>query len=207
MDKANSTLYIVDDDPTFRINLKRLLRASGFRTMTFGSAEAFLAQSDIARPACLLLEVDLPDLVGISLQEKLVAQGTRLPIIFITGRGTISMAVKAMKAGAVDFITKPVARDILFSAIEAALEKDIQEIELNATTKEIQSLVNSLTCREKEIMRWVISGKLNKEIAYALGIAEKTVKIHRGNVMTKLKISNVAELVRFTERAHIVPID
>jgi len=207
MFKDMATVYIVDDDASFRQSLERLLRTSGYTTQAFDSADAFLTQCSITHPACLLLDVDLPEMDGISLQEKLVVQGSTLPIIFITGRGTISMTVIAMKAGAVDFITKPFARDTLFNAIEIALKKDARAIEQKAKKQKLQSLVDSLTPREMEILRWVIAGKPNKEIAYALGIAEKTVKIHRGHMMMKLKVSSVADLVRFTERAKLSPVE
>jgi len=207
MFKDMATVYIVDDDASFRQSLERLLRTRGYTTLAFESAATFLAQSSITHPACLLLDVDLPEMDGISLQEKLITQGSTLPIIFITGRGTISMTVNAMKAGAVDFITKPFAKESLFKAIEVALEKDIQAIDSEIKKQKLQSLVDTLTPREREILRWVIAGKPNKEIAYALGISEKTIKIHRGHMMMKLKVSSVAELVRFAYMAQVAPVE
>ena len=207
MSATDGLVYIVDDDPAFRNSLVGLLDASGFETLAFENASTFRAQTSFTHPACLLLDVDLPDLDGIRLQQKLITQNSHIPIIFITGRGDIPMSVKAMKAGALDFLTKPIATDELLETIIEALSLDSHAVEEEARKEKIHSLMNTLTTREMEILRWVIAGKLNKEIAYALNIAEKTVKIHRGHVMEKLQVSSVAELVRLAEQANISPVE
>ena len=206
MNDIGKLVYIVDDDPSFRNSLKRLLRLSGLETAVFENANAFLAQTDIRRPACLLLDVELPGLNGIRLQEKLLEQGVQLPIVFVTGHGNIPMTVRAMKAGAIDFLTKPFSETQLLKAVDAALERDLQATKIESEKEKIQNLLDTLTPRETEILRWVISGRLNKQIAYALSISEKTVKLHRGRVMEKLKATSVAQLVRLAEQAGISPI-
>jgi FixJ family two-component response regulator len=206
MSDAGKLVYIVDDDPSFRKSLDRLLRVSGFETATFENADAFLAQAGIRRPACLLLDVRLPGLNGIRLQEKLLEQDIRLPIVFVTGHGNIPMSVRAMKAGAVDFLTKPFSETQLLNAVDAALERDLRATAMESEKEKIRDLLDTLTPRETEILRWVISGHLNKQIAYILGISEKTVKIHRGRVMEKLKATSVAQLVRLAEQAGISPV-
>jgi FixJ family two-component response regulator len=207
MNVIEGLVYIVDDDQSFRKSLQRLIAAAGFETIALESAGAFLAQVPIRHPACLLLDVDLPDLDGIRLQNKLLEQGVHLPIVFITGRGNIPMSVKAMKAGALDFLTKPFASDELLKAVADALVRDTNNMAQANRQQQVESLISTLTDRETEILRWVISGKLNKEIASALAITEKTVKVHRSHVMEKLRVSSVAELVRLAEQAHIDPAD
>jgi len=207
MSAPKSVVYIVEDDPSFRKSMERLIRASGFEVVAFESANSFLKKSSVQRPACILLDVQLPDIDGLRLQQELLEKGYNLPIIFMTGHGTIPMSVQAMKKGAIDFLPKPFETKNLLSAIVKALERDTQNVQEEALKKEINVLINSLTPREKEVLRWVISGKLNKQIAYALGITEKTVKVHRSRVMQKTKCSSVAELVRFAEQANISPAD
>jgi FixJ family two-component response regulator len=183
MSRSESVVYVVEDDPSFRKSLERLLRASGFEAVTFESATAFLAQPCDRRPACLLLDVMLPDIDGLNLQRELTARGSSLPVVFMTGHGSIPMGVQAMKQGAVDAQNRTRA----------------------AGEDRVRALVVTLTPREKEVLRWVITGKLNKQIAIALGTAEKTVKVHRGRVMQKLGVLSVAELVRLAEQANIPP--
>jgi FixJ family two-component response regulator len=207
MSGIGGVVYVVDDDPSFRRSLQRLLDAAGFETIALGSAGAFLAQSPLRHPACLLLDVDLPDLDGMRLQEELIRRGVRLPIIFVTGRGDIPMSVRAMKAGALDFLTKPFASDELLKAVSGALARDTDEQAGEAARRHVGSLINSLSDREREVLRWVIAGRINKQIASVLGITEKTVKVHRGHIMEKLKVSSVAELVRLAEAAGIAPAD
>jgi FixJ family two-component response regulator len=207
MNGIEGLVYIVDDDPSFRKSLQRLIATAGFETIALESAGSFLAQAPIRHPACLLLDVDLPDLDGIRLQKKLLEQGVHMPIIFITGRGDIPMSVRAMKAGALDFLTKPFASDELLKAVADALARDTEDMAQASRQQQIESRFNTLTGREVEILRWVISGKLNKEIASALAITEKTVKVHRSHVMEKLRVSSVAELVRLAEQVHIDPVD
>jgi FixJ family two-component response regulator len=205
MSARKGVIYIVEDDPSFRKSMERLIRASGFTVVAFDSANSFLTQRRIRRPACLLLDVQLPDIDGLDLQQKLIEKGSRLPIIFMTGHGNIPMSVQAMKKGAVDFLPKPFETKDLRSAIVQALERDIQERRKEIEENKIKSLIDTLTPREKEVLRWVITGKLNKQIAFALGTTEKTIKVHRSRVMQKTKVSSVAELVRLAEKANISP--
>jgi len=205
MSSQRAVVYIVEDDASFRKSMERLILASGFEAVSFESANAFLAQSCIRRPACLLLDVELPGMDGLSLQEKLLEKQCRLPIIFMTGHGNIPMSVQAMKKGAIDFLPKPFEAKDLRNAILKAVECDAQALEKETQEGKAQSLIDTLTPREKEVLRWVITGKLNKQIASELGVAEKTVKVHRSRVMQKTKAASVAELVRLAEKAHISP--
>jgi len=205
MSADKGVIYIVEDDPSFRKSMERLLRASGFKVVAFESANSFLTQRGIERPACLLLDVQLPDIDGFDLQQRLMERGSSLPIIFMTGHGNIPMSVRAMKKGAVDFLPKPFEAEDLRGAILKALERDIQNRKREIEVNKIKSLLDTLTPREKEVLRWVITGKLNKQIAAALGTTEKTIKVHRSRVMQKTKVSSVAELVRLAEKADISP--
>lgn len=205
MSLRKAVIYIVEDDPSFRKSMERLIKASGFEVVSFKSAKAFLAETSIRRPACLLLDVQLPDMDGLCLQDALKEKKCFLPIIFMTGHGSIPMSVQAMKKGAVDFLPKPLEAKDLRSAILKAIECDTQALGKEVQECKVKSLVNTLTPREKEVFRWVITGKLNKQIASSLGVTEKTVKVHRSRVMQKTKVSSVAELVRLAEKANIPP--
>ena len=205
MSIPKAVIYVVEDDSSFRKSMERLIRASGFEAVSFESANSFLAQPRIRRPACLLLDVQLPDIDGFDLQQRLMERGSSLPIIFMTGHGNIPMSVRAMKKGAVDFLPKPFEAEDLRGAILKALERDIQNRKREIEVNKIKSLLDTLTPREKEVLRWVITGKLNKQIAAALGTTEKTIKVHRSRVMQKTKVSSVAELVRLAEKADISP--
>jgi FixJ family two-component response regulator len=207
MNTRGAVVYIVEDDPSFRMSVERLIRVAGYDVVAFESADSFLAQHSIRQPGCLLLDVQLPGIDGLSLQQKLTESGINLPIIFMTGHGTIPMSVQAMKGGAVDFLPKPVKSQNLLTAVAAALERAGRNVREALERSRINALVDTLSAREKEVMRWIITGKLNKQIAYALGIAEKTVKVHRSRVMQKLKVSSVAELVRLAAKANIAPAD
>jgi FixJ family two-component response regulator len=207
MSTPAGVIYIVEDDPSFLKSMGRLIQASGFEIIAFESANSFLEQPGLKRPACLLLDVQLPDIDGLDLQQKLIEKGCSLPIIFMTGHGNIPMSVQAMKKGAVDFLPKPFEVADLRRAIHNALERDLQNMEAETQANKIQSLLGTLTPREKEVLRWVITGKLNKQIAFALGTAEKTIKIHRGRVMSKMKVSSVAELVRLARKVNIPPAE
>jgi FixJ family two-component response regulator len=207
MNTRGAVVYIVEDDPSFRKSVERLIRVAGYDVVAFESAGSFLAQHSIRQPGCLLLDVQLPGIDGLSLQQKLTESGINLPIIFMTGHGTIPMSVQAMKRGAVDFLPKPVETRNLLSAVAAALERAGRNVREALELSRITALFDTLSSREKEVMRWIITGKLNKQIAYALGIAEKTVKVHRSRVMQKLKVSSVAELVRLAAKANIAPAD
>jgi len=205
MSPRRGVVYIVEDDPSFRKSVERLVRASGFDVVALESASSFLAKRSIRRPACLLLDVRLPDIDGLALQQKLIDEDRNLPIIFMTGHGSIPMSVEAMKKGAVDFLPKPFEAKELRSAILKALERDAKNAKAELQSKRAGSLIDTLTPREKEVLRWVITGKLNKQIADVLGITEKTVKVHRGRVMQKTGVSSVAELVRLADKANILP--
>ena len=202
---APERVYIVDDDESFRRSLDRLLTSHGFPTTVFGSAEAFLAAGLAHRQGCLVLDVHMPGLTGLDLQGVLERQECTLPVVFLTGRGDIPMSVRAMKAGAADFLTKPVDEDTLLEAIRKALGRSRREVEARREADAIRARIRTLTEREHEVMRQVLTGQLNKQIGGALGIAEKTVKIHRGRVMEKLGVTSVAELVQLCARAGIDP--
>jgi len=205
MSAPKGIVYIVEDDPSFRKSMERLILASGYEVVACESANSFLGQASIRHPGCLLLDVQLPDIDGLRLQQKLIEKGIRLPIIFMTGHGTIPMSVQAMKDGAVDFLPKPFKTKDILSAIVKALERDAHIVQEDFEKKEIKALIDTLTPREKEVLRWVITGRLNKQIAYDLGITEKTVIVHRSRIMQKTRASSVAELVRLAEKADISP--
>jgi len=205
MSPQAATVYIVEDDASFRTSVQRLIRSFGFESVPFESANAFLAHTDIRSPGCLLLDVQLPDTDGRTLQLKLKENGCNLPVIFMTGHGDISMGVKAMKDGAVDFLPKPFAADELLLAILSALERNARDVQEEEEKKELVALIEMLTPREKEVLSWVITGMRNKQIAHELGTTEKTIKVHRSRVMQKTRVSSVAELVRLAEKVNISP--
>lgn len=201
---ALSTVFLIDDDPSVRRALARVIKSAGYQVQTFVSAGEFLnTMPNAPRPACLVLDVRMPGLSGIDLQRELGLTNIVLPIIFITGHGDIPMTVKAMKAGAVDFLPKPVHDADLLRAIGQALARAVHDrAELDAA-QDIQSRFEKLTPREREVMRLVVKGWLNKQIAFELGIVEKTIKVHRARVMDKMQVGSVAELVRAAERVGI----
>jgi FixJ family two-component response regulator len=200
---AMFTIFLVDDDAGVLKGLSRLLRATGYGVESFTSPREFLENHDASKPGCAVLDVSMPDLDGLELQQALTREGSGRPIIFLTGRGDIPTSVRAMKAGAIDFLTKPVNdRDIL-AAIARAREDDASARRINAELDLINSRIATLTPREREVLTHVIAGRLNKQIAGDLGTVEKTVKVHRGRVMEKLGVRSVADLVRLTEKAGI----
>jgi two-component system response regulator FixJ len=205
MSAPKAVVYIVEDDPSFRKSMERLIRASGYEVVAFESANPFLAKASVRHPGCLLLDVRLPDIDGLRLQQELIEKGIHLPIIFMTGHGSIPMSVQAMKEGAIDFLPKPFKTDDLLSAIEKAVERDTHYVQEESQKNKINALIDSLTPREKEVLRWVITGKLNKQIAHALGTTEKTIKVHRSRIKEKLCVDSVAELVRLAEKVGIRP--
>ena len=196
---AAPLVVIVEDDEGIREGLQDLLRSVGLDAIAFGSTADLLAASLPDRPGCLVLDVRLPGTSGLDLQAKLAATGSRLPIIFMTGHGDIPMSVRAMKAGALDFLTKPFRDQDMLDAIAVAVERDKARRSESAGTAELTRLAATLTAREAEVMQHVVQGLLNKQIAHALGISEITVKIHRGNVMRKMQAGSVADLVRKAE--------
>lgn len=200
MNDISPLVFVVDDDPDVLKSLARVLRSAGLEAATFSSPGEFLEQHDPRADGCLVLDIAMPGLNGLDLQESLTAKGSTIPIIFLTGRGDIPTSVRAMKAGALDFLTKPVNDEDLLRAVAAALEKDRIERQNHAELDEIQERLATLTPREREVLNHVVSGQLNKQIANDLGTVEKTIKVHRARVMEKMKVNSVAELVRLTER-------
>jgi len=202
--KADSpTVFIVDDETPVRRALSRLLRSAGFAVTAFASPEEFLAQYDPHTPGCLVLDLIMPDFNGLELQRTLDKRGSTLPIIFLTGRGDVPSSVQAMKGGAIDFLTKPVNEKELLPAVRAAIERDRVSRREQTELSEIRARLATLTPREREVLEHVVTGQLNKQIAADLGIAEKTIEVHRGRVMAKMKVQSVAELVRLTGRSEI----
>jgi len=208
MSEKQATVFVVDDDPSVRKGLNRLLKSTGYVVEAIASAEEFLASDSRSDgPACLVLDVQMPGLNGPDLQEKLLSRDYTRPIIFITGHGDIPTSVKAMKKGAVEFLTKPFDDRDLLDAVQEALQKDLQTRTVLSERAKIQQRLATLTPREHEILTYVIAGLLNKQIAYVLNISEKTIKVHRGRVMEKTGVESLAELVRLAEKAGIKPAE
>lgn len=205
--ESQPTVFVVDDDDSVRSALYYLLLSAGFRVETYSSAEEFITREQYDGVGCIILDVSMPGLSGIDLQEKLIRSACTIPIIFLTGHGELTMGVRAMKKGAVDFLTKPCDDEQLLEAVHGAIEKDREVKARLEETKEIRSRIGLLTPREKETLHYVIAGMLNKQIAVKLGIAEVTVKIHRGRIMEKLEAGSVADLVRMVGMAGIEPVN
>lgn len=203
MSTEQGVVYVLDDEPEMVKALMRLLRAKQFDVRVFTSAQAFLEACRPEDVACLVLDVAMPELDGLTLQKRLTHRGLLLPIVFLTGHGDIPMSVRAIKAGATDFLAKPVDAVALVRAVRAALEVARARHETVAETAALASRLATLTPREFEVMRHVVAGKLNKQIAADLGTVEQTVKVHRGRVMEKMAVASVADLVRATERLGI----
>jgi FixJ family two-component response regulator len=197
------TVFIVDDDAGVLKALSRLLRAKGYDTRPFMSPQEFLEHHDAAVPGCAVLDVSMPDLDGLELQQALTAGGTQRPVIFITGKGDIPTSVRAMKAGAIDFLTKPVSEGDLLDAIDRAKRRDAGDRQIQAELTLIQDKIATLTPREREVLTHVVAGRLNKQIAGDLGTVEKTIKVHRSRMMEKLGVRTVADLIRLAEKAGI----
>lgn len=198
------TIFLVDDDPGVLKGLSRLLRAHGYDVRPYGSPRDFLANHDAALPGCAILDVAMPDLDGLELQQALLTtDGSHRPIVFITGKGDVPTTVRAMQAGAVDFLTKPVSDTALLEAIQRAVRQDTKSRQDHVELQSIQSRMSTLTAREREVLGHVIAGRLNKQIAGDLGTVEKTIKVHRGRVMEKLGVRTVADLVRMAEKAGV----
>jgi len=205
MTSPKPTVFVIDDDPSVLKSLARLVRSLGFDAETFASAEQFLTRKHFDGVGCIVLDVRMPGLSGMDLQDELSKADYSMPIIFITGHGNIPMSVQAMKKGAVDFLTKPFDDEELLQAVKKAIEKDRTAKEERAQVHDIRRRIETLTPREHEVLRYVITGMLNKQIALKLDIAEKTVKVHRGRLMEKLGVDSVADLVRLAEKAGIQP--
>jgi FixJ family two-component response regulator len=200
MTTENQMVFVIDDDPSMRTAIKRLIETVGLRVETFRSGREFLASTLPDVPSCLVLDVRLPGLSGLALQRELAERGIQIPVIFITGHGDIPMSVRAMKAGAVEFLAKPFRDQDLLDAVEKALEGDREARRQRAELAALRQHYESLTPREREVMRLVVAGRLNKQIGAELGTTEKTIKVQRGQVMQKMRADSVAELVRMTQK-------
>ena len=204
-DKSHATVFIVDDDAGLRQAIHDLVESVGLRAQSFASGEDFLRAKHTSRPSCLVLDVRLPQMNGLDFQRRLVETGVEIPVIFITAHGDIPMSVRALKSGAVEFLTKPFRDQDLLDAIHQALERDRVADEQQAGLHILEERFHTLTAREQEVMSLVVSGMLNKQIASGIGAAEATVKIHRGNVMRKMQAGSVVDLVRMADKLKLSP--
>ena len=203
--QQQAIVFVVDDDVSVRESVELLIKFAGWQPETFASAKDFLARPRISTPCCLVLDVSLPDLNGLELQKLIASERTDMPIIFITGHGDVPMTVQAMKAGAVEFLTKPFDDEVLLGAIRHALKRSAAVLDDQAETTAMRNTYESLTPREQDVMRLVVAGMLNKQIGLKLGISEITVKAHRGKVMQKMKADSVADLVKTAVKLGLAP--
>ena len=203
MPHAAPIVFVVDDDVSVRESLESLIRCAGWQAETFASAQEFLVRPRVLAPSCLVLDVSLPGLNGLDLQKRIAADRSDMPIIFITGYGDVPMTVQAMKAGAVEFLTKPFGDDVLLSAIQDAIERSRTALRHEAEIRELRGCHASLSRRERQVMALVVSGLLNKQVGGELGISEITVKAHRGKVMRKMKADSLADLVNMAARLRL----
>jgi len=205
MREEHSVVYVIDDDPSIRDTLEDLFRSVGLEVRVFASTQEFLAGRRPDAPACLVLDVRLPGQSGLDFQRGLAASGIDLPVVFITGHGDVPMAVQAMKAGAIEFLTKPFRDQDLLDAIQAGIERDRAQRRDAPLVAELRTRLDSLTERERQIMALVVSGQLNKQIAAELAVSQMTVKVHRGQIMRKMRANSLPELVRMADRLGVHP--
>jgi RNA polymerase sigma factor (sigma-70 family) len=205
MPAADFTVFLIDDDPCVLRVLKRHFQSAGYKIKTYSSCEAFLDEHDASMPGCVVLNLSMPDLNGLAVQQALTRQGADRPVIFFAGHVTIEAAILAMKGGAIDVLLKPVNRSKLLQTIKCAEERDKINRRVDAERQTIHELLEELTPREREVLAYVIAGNLNKQIAAALGTVEKTIKVHRSRIMTKMEVRSVAQLVRMTEKISLQP--
>jgi FixJ family two-component response regulator len=197
---ARPLIHVVDDDPSVRRALCHLLRAADYDVCECESAEAFLQMANLAGPGCAILDLSMPDVGGLALQQAMIAHGIEIPVVFLSGLADVPACAQAMRCGASDFLTKPVDDELLLAAIERALERDAQRRVVSAQRESVETRMSRLTPREREVLEHVVTGQMNKQIAADLGTAEKTVKVHRARVMEKMEAGSVADLVRMVER-------
>jgi FixJ family two-component response regulator len=205
MSHAPPIVFVVDDDVSVRESLELLIRCAGWQPEIFASAQDFLSRPPDETPSCLLLDIELPGLNGLELQERMAADRSEMPIIFITGHGDIPRTVRAMKAGAVEFLTKPFADDVLLQAIRRAIDRSREAVVHAVELKRLRERYASLTRREREVMKWVVAGLPNKGVAAELGRSEITIKAHRGKMMQKMQAGSLADLVRMAARLSLTP--
>jgi FixJ family two-component response regulator len=203
MSHATPVVFVVDDDPSVRCALEALIECAGWSAKTCASAQEFLSCPPVGAPSCLVLDVGLPDLNGLELQKRVATERTDMPVIFVTGYGSVPMTVQAMKAGAVEFLIKPFDDEVLLQAIHSAIEQSRAELARAAEMRELQDCQASLSPREQQVMRLVASGLLNKQVGTELGISEVTVKVHRGQVMRKMRAKSLVALVNMARRLQL----